>query len=35
MQTQLDENDEDLADIMKKYKAVVQQVLFSTFQNLF
>ena len=26
IQSQLEENEEDLADIMKKYKAVVQQV---------
>ena len=26
VQSQLEENEEDMADIMKKYKAVVQQV---------
>ena len=27
IQSQLEENEEDMADIMKKYKAVVQQVI--------
>ena len=29
IQSQLEENEEDMADIMKKYKAVVQQVICS------